>query len=89
MTSDACKHVIDHKMPTGDEMRAEMQRKLDAGEPLGASHVHHVVDSVSAIGTISGNEYRKLSPSDKPNWGGCRPPIEYSKGSLTRKGNPK
>ncbi len=30
---------IEHKMPTAEEMRAEMQRKLDTGEPLGASHV--------------------------------------------------
>lgn len=30
--------VIDHKMPTGEQMRAEMRRAIDAGERLGASH---------------------------------------------------
>jgi hypothetical protein len=29
-------HRIDHLMPTGDEMRTEITRKIEAGEPLGA-----------------------------------------------------
>lgn len=43
--------TIEHKLPTGEEMRAEMQRKLDAGELLGASHVAESL-SVSAIGSF-------------------------------------
>ena len=30
--------VIDHPLPTSAEMRAEVKRKVDAGERLGASH---------------------------------------------------
>lgn len=33
------RYIIDHKLPTSEEMRAEVQRKLDAGERLGANHV--------------------------------------------------
>jgi hypothetical protein len=62
--------IIPHQMPTSAERRAEIRRKIDAGEPLGASHVHDplppgtmVVGSVAAV-----PQYSKLSPSLKERW---------------------
>jgi hypothetical protein len=84
--------TIEHKLPTGEEMRAEMQRKLDAGELLGAFHNAEITKGgpVYANGCLTnadGSEYKrgpieysKLAPSDKPRWTDC--------GGFTRRGGP-
>ena len=68
------KLVIEHKMPTSEQMRAEIKRKIDAGEPLGASHMTEIKGRVFANGSVRvrpppfDSEYAKLSPSNKPRW---------------------
>lgn len=47
--------------PTSEQMRAEVKRKLDAGERLGATHT--VLRGPPDTLTIA-----KLKPSDKPRW---------------------
>lgn len=62
------KFTIDHPMPTSEQMRAEMQRKLDAGEPLGASHVPTIRPGVHVAGSTQFGGINYLNPSDKPRW---------------------
>ncbi len=72
------RYVIRHPMPTGAEMRAEINRKIDAGEPLGASHVSEIKGDVFANGSIvkphdySKITHRKLKPSSALRWNKCR-----------------
>lgn len=62
-------YAMEHKMPTSEQMRAEMQRKIDAGEPLGTWHVPDKMVAVVANGSVTG--YSKHGPSDKPRWMDC------------------
>lgn len=59
---------IEHKMPSSAEMRAEIDRKIAAGEPLGASHVQEfplghfvVVGSISKFPEYAPIEARVLA----------------------------
>jgi hypothetical protein len=64
--------TIEHKLPTSEEMRAELKRKIDAGEPLGASHVARLGAPVYVNGSIAKPpEYSKFSPSDQARWRDC------------------
>lgn len=61
--------VIEHKMPTNAERRAEIDRKIAAGEPLGASHVSIIKGGVFVNGSLNGGvEYSKIAPSSAPRW---------------------
>lgn len=67
--------VIEHKMPTSADMRAAIERKIAAGEPLGASHVAEITPGVFANGSVTG--YAKYIKNQLI-------PTE-----LTHRGNPK
>lgn len=48
------KFTIEHPMPTREQRIAEIDRKIAAGEPLGASHVPEIVPGVMANGSLNG-----------------------------------
>lgn len=50
--------IIEHKLPTGAEMRAEIKRRIEAGEPLGTSHVPTIKGDVFTNGSVK--DYSKI-----------------------------
>jgi hypothetical protein len=88
--------TVEHKMPTNEERRAELQRKLDNGELLGASHNMDFKGPVYGNGSFinpDGSEYKrgplevsKLAPSHAVRWDDCAPaPKLYPHGKVGRK----
>lgn len=64
--------VMEHKMPTSKERQAEIRRKIEAGEPIGASHVAALAAPVFIAGSMTGHdEYAKFSPSSAKRWVDC------------------
>lgn len=75
ITNDPASHTykIEHEMPTSEQMRAEIKRKIAAGEPLGANHVAEIIPGRTVQCTMLTPEqmasmYDRLVviPSNKP-----------------------